>query len=64
MSDITRFMMVFTVGVIFIIAGIKGWKFPGTYWFIRNGEYGEIINMILTAGVGACFIMLSFYVFF
>lgn len=64
MSDIMSFFVIFTLGVIFIIAGIKGWEFPGVYIYIRSDEYGEIINMVVMVGAGICVIIGSFYLFF
>ena len=41
---IIRFICL-SLGVLFIIAGIKGWKFPTIKY--RNTEYGEILNTIV-----------------
>ena len=59
-----KFLALLLFGIIFILSGIFGWKFPSIYWFIRETEYGEIINTIAMVGLGICFFGAAFDVLF
>lgn len=46
-------------GIIFIFAGIYGWKFPTIQWYWRQRKYGEDLNSIIMIMSGVIIIILS-----
>ena len=67
MSDIEMvisFLVLLIIGIIFILAGIFKWKFPTIYWFLREKEYGEILNTSAMIVLGICALGAAFDVLF
>ena len=55
-----KFLVLLTIGVLFLLAGIFKWKFPSIYWFLKKTEYGEIINMVTMIILGICIFCVVF----
>ena len=51
---IIKFLALLIIGIVFILAGIFKWKFPTIYWFLREKEYGEILNTAAMIVLGIC----------
>ncbi len=60
MSTDTRFLILFVLGIIFILAGIFRWNFPTIKLWIRRMKYGEILNSIAMIVLGICTLMAAF----
>ena len=59
-----KFLALLIIGIVFILAGVFKWKFPSIYWFLRETEYGEIINTIVVMLLGICAFGAAFDVLF
>jgi len=59
-----KFLTLLIIGIVFILAGVFKWKFPSIYWFLRETEYGEIINTIVMMLLGICVFGAAFDVLF
>ena len=55
-----RFLILCVLGVICILAGKKGWKYPGIFEFLRSTTFGEILNTIVMVSGGVVLIILAF----
>ena len=51
---VLRFVGMMIFGAVFVLAGIFHWKFPSIHWYLRETEYGEIINTIAMIILGIC----------
>ena len=51
---VLKFLALLIIGVLFLLAGIFKWRFPSIYWFLRETEYGEIINTVVMIILGIC----------
>ena len=63
-ETVLKFLALLIIGVLFILAGIFKWKFPSIYWFLRETEYGEIINAAAMIILGICVLGAAFDVLF
>ncbi len=62
--SMTKFLIVFVLGITYICSGIFSWKFPpGVSWSWRDTEYGETLNMIVCVVAGILLIRASFVFF-
>ena len=59
-----EFLALLIIGVLFLLAGIFKWRFPSIYWFLRETEYGEIINTVVMIMLGICVFGAAFDVLF
>ncbi len=59
-----EFLALLIIGVLFLLAGIFKWRFPSIYWFLRETEYGEIINTVVLIILGICVFGAAFDVLF
>ena len=59
-----EFLALLIIGVLFLLAGILKWRFPSIYWYLRETEYGEIINTAVMIILGICVFGAAFYVLF
>ena len=59
-----KFLALLIIGVLFLLAGIFKWKFPSIYWYLRETEYGEIINTAVMIILGICVFGAAFDVLF
>ena len=59
-----KFLVLLIIGVLFLLAGIFKWRFPSIYWFLRETEYGEIINTVVMIMLGICVFGAAFDVLF
>ena len=53
-ETVLKFLALLIIGVLFLLAGIFKWRFPSIYWFLREKEYGEIINTAVMIILGIC----------
>lgn len=53
-ETVLKFLALLIIGVLLILAGIFKWRFPSIYWFLRETEYGEIINTVVMIILGIC----------
>ena len=51
------------MGIILIVAGIKGWKYPTIHWYLRKTKFGEILNSICLSLSGVVVIIAAFDIF-
>ncbi len=63
-ETVLKFLALLIIGVIFLLAGIFKWKIPSIYWFLRETEYGEIINTAVMIILGICVFGAAFDVLF
>ena len=63
-KTLLKFLALLIIGVIFLIAGIFKWRFPSIYWYLREIEYGEIINTAVMIILGICVFGAAFDVLF
>ena len=63
-ETVIRFLLLLIIGIIFILAGIFKWKFPTIYWFLREKEFGEILNTVAMIAFGICVLGAAFDVLF
>ena len=63
-ETVLKFLALLIIGVLFILAGIFKWRFPSIYWFLRETEYGEIINTVVMIILGICVFGAAFDVLF
>jgi uncharacterized membrane protein YidH (DUF202 family) len=63
-ETVIRFLVLLIIGIIFMLAGIFKWKFPSIYWFLREKEYGEMLNTIAMILLGICAFCAAFDVVF
>ena len=61
---VLKFLALLIIGVLFLLAGIFKWRFPSIYWFLRETEYGEIINTVVMIILGSCVFGAAFDVLF
>ena len=59
-----KFLALLIIGVLFLLAGIFKRRFPSIYWFLRETEYGEIINTVVMILLGICVFGAAFDVLF
>ena len=59
-----EFLALLIIGVLFLLAGIFKLRFPSIYWFLRETEYGEIINTVVMIMLGICVFGAAFDVLF
>ena len=63
-ETVLKFLALLIIGVLFLLAGIFKWRFPSIYWFLRETEYGEIINTVVMIILGICVFGAGFDVLF
>ena len=63
-ETVLKFFALLIIGVLFLLAGIFKWRFPSIYWFLRETEYGEIINTVVMIILGICVFGAAFDVLF
>ena len=63
-ETVLKFLALLIIGVLFLLAGIFKWRFPSIYWFLRETEYGEIINTVVIIILGICVFGAAFDVLF
>jgi hypothetical protein len=63
-NDIFRFLFGAMVGVVFICAGVFGWREPSIRRVIRKTKHGETINKIAMISVGIDIIIGAFVLAF
>lgn len=63
-ETVLKFLALLIIGVLFLLAGIFKWRFPSIYWFLRETEYGEIINTVVMIILGICVFGAAFDVLF
>ena len=63
-ETVLKFFALLIIGVLFLLAGIFKWRFPSIYWFLRETEYGEIINTVVLIILGICVFGAAFDVLF
>lgn len=61
--NILKLLIMVVMGIILIVAGIKGWKCPTTHWHLRKTKFGEILNSIVWVLSGVVIIMTAFDIF-
>lgn len=59
-ETVLKFLAILVIGVLFLIAGVFKWKFPSIYWFLREKEYGEILNTVVMIVLGLCIFCAAF----
>lgn len=59
-ETVLKFLALLVIGVLFLIAGVFKWKFPSIYWFLREKEYGEILNTAVMTVLGLCIFCAAF----
>lgn len=55
-----KFLVLLLLGIVFILAGIFGWKYPSIYWFLKETRYGGLLNTIIMIIAGICILIAAF----
>ena len=63
LNKILSCIVILVFGIVFILAGINGWKFPSIYWYIRETKFGEVLNSVIMVFFGLILICVTICIY-